>query len=145
MGKEGLSRLVITVMGVAKIPAFYTRDLRDVHAAVLRAVSAPGAEYIEARLTATVSVVPDPEVGLRVNGMTQAIWGAVACGWLEPFGRGRSFGFRLLDDADTPIREAICALSTEERDAICQAGEAWVSASTARKKRARAAESPALL
>lgn len=145
MEKEGLSRLVVTVMAFGQIAQFDARDARDVHAAVLRAVGSPGAESLAARFDAKVSAVPDPEVGLRVKGMTQAIWGAVARGWLEPVGKGLACGFRLLDDAHVPIQVATRALSTRERSAIRQAGEAWAFASIARKNRAFAATSPAAM
>lgn len=35
-----------------------------------------------------VHAVPDPSVGLRVLGLTQALWDAVGRGWLKPHREG---------------------------------------------------------
>lgn len=89
---------------------------------------------------ATVATSPDPHVGLRVRGLTQALWHAVARGWLQPSG-GASFV--LTGEARRNFGAQLARLDDELVAALRQVGEAWASASTDRKKAAKARWSPA--
>jgi hypothetical protein len=142
MGIEGLTRLVVSLMAYGGVAAVDALRPADAHAAVLRAVHLLGGEVLPNAFATEVRAVPDPSVGLRVLGLTQALWGAVGRGWLEPRGEN---GHALLVLSTAAVRDlapVLSQLDEAQSDAVRQAGEAWATASTSLKKTVSAFASP---
>lgn len=144
MSKEGLTRLVVSLMVSGGVTAVDAAHPADAHAAVLAAVRLPGGEMLPCIFGAEVRAIPDPSVGLRVPGLTQALWGAVGRGWLEPRGVA---GKALLVLSDAAVQDLAIGLGQLDESqgggAVRQAGDAWAADSTSLKNRANAFASSA--
>src|SRR5690349_16071385 len=127
MDREGLSRLVMTIMAAGRVSELDLRDDRFVHAAVLRAVRPPVGDCLAERFGTSVSAVPDAAVGMRVGGLTQALWEAVSHGWLSPLSEQGCFRFQLTDCAARTFAAEVADLPEQEQCTVRQAGEAWAS------------------
>jgi hypothetical protein len=133
MSRDGLTRLVVSLMVSGGVSTVDIRRPATAHAAVLDAVRLPGGNTLAHLFDAEVHAVPDPSVGLRVRGLTQALWRAVDRGWLEPHSQD---GQALLALSDTAVRDLAAGLGQLEGQAgvaVRQAGDAWASASTCLK------------
>ncbi|MBA8965061.1 hypothetical protein JOJ86_007427 [Rhodococcus percolatus] len=141
MRKEGLARLTAALMAAGDVPGLDLRDPRDAHAILLEVSScATGRVLCDLFDCQPIKATPDPEVGMRVPGLTQALWSAINMGLLRPL-------------SDTSVVEPTpCAasgwetvsqsLTAEERDLMVTAGHRWAVRSTARNTRASAFASP---
>lgn len=118
-------------------------DVND-HRRLHRALVGLGAAGGSAVLPALVAR-PDPDVGLRVVGVTRALWQLVESGLLTV--QERPGGAELVvDESALPsARHVLMRLPEVERRAVYAAADRWASASTSRKKAARALVSPAAL
>jgi hypothetical protein len=85
---------------------------------------------------------PDPDVGLRVPGVTAAVWSLVAAGLFEV--REYPGGAKLLvSESGLPVGfRTLMRLGAADRAAVYDAAERWACASTARKNLPSAAVSP---
>ncbi|GLW30030.1 hypothetical protein Areg01_29700 [Actinoplanes regularis] len=134
MSKDGLARLVVSLMVVGGVAAVDASRPLHAHAALLGAVKAPGGESLPPFFSIDeFRAVPDSGVGLRVVGLTQALWEAVGRGWLEPQGVGGRALFLLSDSAAQDLAGEIGRLNEAQSRALRQAGDAWARASTSLK------------
>lgn len=138
MSKDGLTRLVVSLMVSGGVPAVDAVQPADAHAAVLNAIHLPGGDILPSIFGTEVRAVPDPSVGLRVLGLTQALWGAVGRGWLEPHGRNGQALLVLSPAAVRDLGPGLRQLNKAQGDALHQAGDAWAMASTSLKNLASA-------
>ena len=84
MSKDGLTRLVVSLMVSGGVTVVDAAHPADAHAAVLRAVRLPGGEMLSRAFGTEVRTVPDPSVGLRVLGLTRPYGGRSAEVGLSP-------------------------------------------------------------
>lgn len=143
MSKDGLTRLVVSLMVSGGVAAVDAAHPADAHAAVLRAVRLPGGEMLSRVFGTEVRTVPDPSVGLRVLGLTQALWRAVGRGWLEPRDGGGRALLVLSDAAAKDLAADLSQLDRSQGCAVRQAGDAWARDSTCLKNSVSAFASPA--
>lgn len=123
-----------------------TVDIRrpgNAHAAVLQAARIAGSKALTHAFDVEVRAVPDPTVGLRVLGLTRALWAAVDRGWLEPRAQDGQALLALSDTAARDIAASLRQLGGLAEAAVRQAGDAWATDSTSLKKDASTAVSPA--
>ena len=111
------------------------RDPRLAHRAVaqLGRDRSPAAGALLRRVGVTIRVEPDPEVGLRVHGLTRATWAAVAEGLLQAHENGPRAWFDISAAQRAKIRRFVRDLPASERDCLYLAGADWASESTRRK------------
>jgi hypothetical protein len=144
MSKDGLTRLVVSLMVSGGVPAVDAARPADAHAAVLHAIRLPGGETLSRVFGTAIRAVPDPSVGLRVLGLTQALWEAVSRGWLEP---RRNDGQALLVLSESGLQALAADLGKLDEahggGAVRQAGDAWAADSTSLKSSVVALSSPA--
>ncbi|PFG49185.1 hypothetical protein ATK36_4323 [Amycolatopsis sulphurea] len=143
VSKDGLTRLVVSLMVSGGVTAVDAAHPADAHAAVLRAVRLPGGEMLSRAFDTEVRTVPDPSVGLRVLGLTQALWRAVGRGWLEPRDGGGQALLVLSDAAAKDLAADLSQLDRSQGSAVRQAGDAWARDSTCLKNSVSAFASPA--
>ena len=143
MTLHGLARLLASIMAAGNVTALDPHDPRLAHRAVLKIGRAgtPSAKALLARFGITVTANPDPEVGLRVRGMTRATWEAVSAGVLVPFDTGSSAQFTLPDCERTRLALMIDRLPLDEQECLYRSGADWASSSTSRKNRATSTRS----
>lgn len=142
MSKDGLSRLTVSLMVSGGVTAVDAAQPADAHAAVLHAVGLPGGEMLPHVFGTEVRAVPDPSVGLRVLGLTQALWEAVGRGWLEPRGVGGRALLVLSDAAARDLAANLSQLDSVQCSAVRQAGDAWAAVSTCLKSSVSTFASP---
>lgn len=142
---RGLSDLLVAIMAAGDVDALDARDPRLAHRAIVSVadMDSDAARHLLRRFDVDVRATPDPEVGMRVKGLTSATWQAVARGLLEPHETGHHAWYTLPASARASARRETMCLDLAEADVLHRVGAAWASASTARKKRARAARSSA--
>jgi hypothetical protein len=133
MGKDGLARLVVSLMVSGGVAAVDAALPLAAHSAVLSAVEMPGGDELSHVFGIEVRAVPDPSVGLRVLGLTQALWTAVGLGWLEPRGADGRALFVLSSAAARDFGICLRRLDEVQGRAVRQAGAAWAADSTALK------------
>jgi hypothetical protein len=140
MSVQGLSLLVASIMAVGDVAALDARDPRLAHRALVELDQAdtPAARAVLSRFGVIVRAVPDPEVGLRVAGLTRATWDAVAAGTLTAHEDGPVAWFCMPRQERARLRRTVDRLPITERDCLYRVGAAWASASTARKYAAMA-------
>jgi hypothetical protein len=134
--------MIVSLMVAGGVNAVDAMAPADAHAAVLLAVRLPGGQTLPDVFDVEVRAVPDPSVGLRVLGLTQALWAAVGRGWLEPRGGNGQALFVLADAAAQELAGNSSQLDSVQKSAMCQAGAAWAADSTCLKKSVRALSSP---
>jgi hypothetical protein len=142
MSNEGLTRLVVSLMVAGRVAAVDAAQPADAHAAVLRTVRLPGGELLPTFFGTEVRAVPDPSVGLRVVGLTRALWGAVGQGWLRPYGYEGLALLMLSAAAARDLEAEMSRLTDAQAHAVRQAGEVWAASSTSLKNLASAFASP---
>ena len=141
MGKEPLARTVAALMVAGHVPVVDMRDARDAHRAVVELWDAPAGHGVCERWHVVVDTVPDPDVGVRVSGLTQAFWSAVALRYLEPV--AGSSVLAVTDAARDMSTRVLAVLSGEERAVLAGVGQDWACRSTSRNTRSSDLASPA--
>lgn len=134
--------MVVSLMVAGEVAAIDAAQPADAHAALLFAVQMPGGEMLPHVFGTEVRAVPDPSVKLRVLGLTQALWGAVGRGWLEPRGVNGQALLVLSDAAAGDLAPDLSQLDGTQSCAVRQAGDAWAAASTRLKNSVSAFASP---
>lgn len=139
MSMSGLSDLLIAIMAVGNVDSLDARDPRLAHRAIasVAQMDSDDASRLLTRFGVTVHARPDPDVGLRVSGLTGATWQAVSRGHLAPHEAGHAGWFTIEPSARTWARHEVSRFELGEADVLQRVGAAWASASTARKKRAK--------
>lgn len=135
--------LLASIMAAGDVPALDARDPRLAHRALVRldVEGSAGSRALLGRFGVTVGAKPDPDVGLRVRGMTRATWDAVAAGVLTPHEDGPGAWFSLSPRERARLLRMVDRLPEEERACVYRVGADWASASTSRKYLAIAAAS----
>lgn len=143
MSVQGLSLLLASIMAAGNVAALDARDPRLAHRALvqLERTGSPATRSVLVRFGATVRANPDPEVGLRVCGMTRATWDAVAAGVLVAHEDGSASWFDMPDRERARLVRMVDRLPAAERDYLYRVGADWAAASTSRKYRPTAAAS----
>lgn len=134
--------MIVSMMVAGEVAAVDARAPAGAHAAVLLAVRIPGGQALPDVFDMEVRAVPDPSVGRRVLGLTQALWAAVGRGWLEPCASNGQALLVLTDAAAQDLASSVSELESTQQSALRQAGTAWATASTCLKNSARALPSP---
>ena len=142
MSREGLTRMIVSLMVAGEVAAVDALAPAGAHAAVLLAIRLPGGHTLPDVFDMEIRAVPDPSVGRRVLGLTQALWAAVGRGWLEPQADSGQALLALTDAAAQELAPPLSELDRAQRSALCQAGAAWAADSTCLKNSARALPSP---
>lgn len=142
MSREGLARMIVSLMVAGEVAAVDARAPAGAHAAVLLAVRLPGGQALPDIFDIEVRAVPDPSVGRRVSGLTQALWAAVGRGWLEPRAADGQALLALTDAAARDLADSLDELESCQQAALRQAGAAWATDSTCLKNSVRALPSP---
>lgn len=88
-----------------------------------------------------LAAAPDPDVGLRVQGVTVALWTLIGAGLLRPVERPGGADLVVDEDALPKARRVLMRLSGPDRAAVYAAADLWARASTSRKNRASASAS----
>ena len=130
MGQDSLARTLTAVMVAGDVVGVDLHDAGDAHRALRGLWGSPEGHAVCQHLAVTVATVPDPDVGLRVSGLTQALWSAASMRYLEPVG-GSSF-LAVSDLARDMAGSLLRGLSEDERAAVAAAGQDWAYRSTAR-------------
>lgn len=133
-----MSDLVAAMIAAGGPGCTDARDHRTLHAALVRLGEATaGSPSLPA-----MSRRPDPDVGLRVEGVTRAVWALVASGLLQVRERAGGATLVVACDALPEARRILMLLPDRDRTAIYAAADFWARSSTARKKSASAPTSP---
>lgn len=145
MSVTGLSLLLASIMAAGDVPALDSRDPRLAHRALVRLdrEGSSASRAVLARFGVAVRARPDPDVGLRVRGMTRATWDAVAAGLLTPHEDGPLAWFALEERERERLLRMVDRLPEAERACLYRVGADWASASTSRKYREAAGASGA--
>lgn len=145
MSMQGLSDLLVAIMAAGDVATLDAHDPRFAHRAIVSVATmdCDAARDLLGRLGVDVRASPDPDVGMRVKGLTSATWQAVARGLLKPHEAGHCAWYTLQPSARASARRETICLDLAEADVLQRVGAAWASASTARKNRASAGRSPA--
>jgi hypothetical protein len=144
MSEIGLSHLLATMMAVGGVPALDVRDHRLAHGAMLGLIYAsdPGADAVLVRYHVRRNTQPDPLVGVRVSGVTQALWDAVRDGLLVVRESSRSAHLQVNPEVESALRTQLMQLPAPESSEIYRIATAWAAASTSRKNAAKETTSP---
>lgn len=135
MSALGMSSLVSAMVAAGGPCRIDVRDHRHLHAALLSLSSDTGRSE---RFPALVGH-PDAEVGLRVHGVTSALWSLTGSGFFNIERRDQGASFVACEEATPAALRELMRLSHSEREAVCRAAAVWAAAdSTSRKKRDRA-------
>lgn len=132
-----MSNLLTTMMAVGGVEWLDARDHRLAHAALTGlSETASGAEVL-ASFDVPRIWRPDPEVGLRVPGVTGALWDAVTTGSLQVVEHGPRAGFVLAAGRQAEARQLLSRLPAEQASEVYRVATDWAAASTSRNTRAR--------
>lgn len=132
MCAHGLSLLLASIMAAGDVPTLDAHDPWLAHRALvdLEQDGAPAARSLLARFRVTVRAEPDPDVGLRVRGLTRATWEAVSTGTLIAHEDGTRAWFDLPIHERERLAQLVGRLPAGERHCIYRVGAAWAAAST---------------
>lgn len=146
MPTQGLSHLLVAIMAAADVPALWVSELRLAHASVARLFQDDSASAQALLLTFGVflSARPDPEVGLRIKGMTQAVSEAVREGVLEPHEDHHEAWFSMPQEQRRMLRAQVARMDHGQSRLLYEVGAAWARTSTSRKNRRTNRSSPAI-
>jgi hypothetical protein len=138
MSPLGMSDLVAAMIAAGGPSCTDALDHRHLHAALVRL-----GEHVSGSTLPPLAGSPDADVGLRVQGVTKALWSLVGAGLLRV--QERPGGADLVvDPAEvSEARRVLMRLSEQDRRAVYGAADFWACASTSRKKRPSAATSSA--
>jgi len=133
---RGLSNLMTIMMAAGDVGALDAHDPGLAHAAVaeLARTQMPASVALLHRFEVTVRTRPDPEVGVRVLGLTRATWDAVTAGLLDPVEDGNQAWFVMSDAARERLSRELRGIPAGEAECLYRLGADWAAASTARKK-----------
>lgn len=145
MSVRGLSDLLVAIMAAGDVDALDAQDPRLAHRAVaaVAATDTDAARHVLARYGVSVQTIPDPDVGLRVSGLTDATWKAVARGLLEPHEAGQQAWYTMPAATRMRARREVMRLDLAEAGLLQRIGADWAASSTARNTRARPGRSVA--
>ena len=133
MSKRGISNLLTTMMAVGVVERLDARDHRLAHAALRRLGQTVSGAEVLATFEVSRTWRPDPEVGLRVPGVTGALWDAVTSGALQVVEDGPRAGFVLAPSREAEARRLLSRLPAEQASEIYRVATDWAAASTSRK------------
>ena len=120
------------MMAVGGVERLDARDHRLAHAALRElGETASGTEVLEA-FEVSRTWRPDPEVGLRVPGVTGALWDAVTSGALRVVEDGSQAGFVLAPNRRAEARRQLSHLPAAQASEIYRVATDWAVSSTAR-------------
>lgn len=137
MSLNGLSELVVTIMAAGHVSALDAKNPRLAHEAIARLDDAGSLTSRSLLDHFGVQVVsqPDPDVGLRVSGLTRALWDAVSQGYLRTHEDGTAAWFILEETALPAINRRMGKLPSGETECLQRVGADWAARSTRSKKR----------
>lgn len=140
MSVQGLSLLLVSIMAAGDVPVLDARDPRLAHRALVQLdrASDPATRDVLARFGVKVRVQPDPDVGLRVQGITRATWDSVAAGVLTAHEDGPRAWFDMPSRERDRLVRMLDRLPASERHCLYRVGADWASDSTSRKYAATA-------
>jgi hypothetical protein len=146
MSARGISDLLLTIMAAGGISSLDAREHSHAHRAfrALRDQGAAGAQVLSL-FGVEGPWKRDPEVGLRVPGLTAAIWSAAAEGDLETHEMTTHARYELSDTAARRGLRVLARLAPSEAAAVYRVGADWARRSTSSKKDARLAMSSAAI
>lgn len=131
MDQTSLARTLTAVMVAGDVMGVDLRDAGNAHRALRYLWGSPDGQAACQHLAVSVTTVPDPDVGLRVRGLTQALWLAASMRYLKPVD---DTSFLAVSDTARDMTESMLrGLSENERAAVAAAGQAWAFRSTVRK------------
>lgn len=141
MSEKGISNLLTTMMAVGGVDRLDVRDHRLAHSAMRRLRETADGRKVLSAFGISEDWTPDPEVGLRVPGLTTALWDAVRDGTLTVAEEHTSADFVLAAKKTASARRRLSRLPVGLANAIYRTGTAWAAASTDLKKPASATSS----
>lgn len=132
---QGLSRLLASIMVAGEVVALDARDPRLAHRALidLGYAGTDASKSLLSRFGVSVHGKPDPDVGLRVQGLTRASWEAVADGTFNVYAEGNSAWFELSDVGLWHLSALLDRLPVAESRCLYGVGAEWAFSSSARK------------
>jgi hypothetical protein len=135
MSKRGMTDLLLMMMAAGGVAALDVRDHRQAHEAIRRLRDRLDQVGLTALAEFGIGVdwTPDPEVGLRVPGVTVALWDAAKSGALTVDETATPVAFVLSSAAALRSRRQLSKTPPEIARAIYEAGATWANASTSRK------------
>lgn len=134
-----MSELLAAMIAAGGATCTDAREHRHLHAALVRL----GKAVEGSRSLPPLSGRPDPDVGLRVEGVTGALWSLVASGVLQVREHVGGADFVVDPNRLPAARRSLMRLGEPDRSAVYSAADFWACASTARKKLASARVSAA--
>ena len=143
MDKLRLAHLVVSAMVSGGVTTLDIRDGRDAHAALMHISRSKDFLTSASALGVDIVGVPDPAVGMRVLGFTQAMWEAVAQSWLAAEYSDSIAILRVTEVARRKIVGDLAHYDETTVNLVRQAGEFWATSSTARNSCVSPTKSPA--
>lgn len=143
MGNDNLTLLLVAMMDAGDVPELDLMKTSDAHRALVLLNSSSIGKSICSRLNTRMDTLPDPDVGLRVQGLTKAIWVALGQGLLNPTTSETVVALTGLGRVKSCA--ILATLSEAELRTLAEIGHHWTCRSTSRKTRSRAPESFAFM
>jgi len=137
MSSLGMSDLVAAMVAAGGPSCTDAREHWQLHAALVGL----GERAVGSSALPPLAGSPDPDVGLRVEGVTRALWSLVGSGLFRVEERQGGADLIVQPDGLPAARRVLMRLGDADRDAVYLAANFWACASTARKNRASAAGS----
>lgn len=134
----GMSDLLAAMLAAGGPSCIDAREHRHLHAALVGL----GKDGLRGAAFPSLDGRPDPDVGLRVSGVTPALWDLVGAGLLRVLERPGGADLMVEGAALPSGRRVLMRLRPTEQAAIYRAAGYWAAASTQRKNPASAASSP---
>lgn len=120
---------LITAMAVSGGPSrFHARNHRPLHEALVYLNDHAGENLLGGK------PVPDPEVGLRVRGVTKALWDLCRTGFLSAEGVGQQTYFVVANRSDSRFCLGSMSINAHVARAIHLAADRWACSETRLKK-----------
>lgn len=131
------------MMAVGGIVGIDAREQRAAHVALRRLRDTEDGRSVLVAFNVEMDWSPDPEVGLRVPGVTGALWDAVKAGQLVVDYQDSTTAFVLATNETGRARRRLRELPAGMANAIYRTATDWAADSTSRKNVPSAAPSPA--
>lgn len=141
MSERGVSELLTTIMVVGDVGGLDVRDHRLAHAALTRLRGSEEGMCVLQAFHVRLDWKPDPEVGLRVPGVTSALWHATNLGRLRVTTDEKQTRFVLSPSEVESARGRLTQLPSQLAEEIFRTATFWADSSTSRKNRANASRS----
>lgn len=136
MSAIAMSDLLLAMLASGGPDRLDARDHRRVHEALIGYLSEPMAPK-DRELLPALETTPDPEVGVRLRGVTKALWRLHALGFLAAKEYDDHAEFELVFHERSDV---VDALSAEARNKLQRRAEFWsIASETDLKKRRQAA------